>query len=169
MRVLIYGLYNTGASQVALVVKNLSAKAGNVKDAGSIPGSGRFSWRRAWQSTPVFLPGEVPGQRSVAGYSPWGHSLCDSTLVASVFLGICPFYWSYTICWHTIIHNTPITHYFLRISSNVPTFLADFSNLNLPCFSWSVLLKFCQNCSSFPPNYLFTLLGWVFTAVLALL
>ena len=92
MRVLIYGLYNTGASQVALVVKNLSAKAGNVKDAGSIPGSGRFSWRRAWQSTPVFLPGEVPGQRSLAGYGPWGHSLCDSTLVASVFLGICPFY-----------------------------------------------------------------------------
>ena len=32
-------------------------------------------WRRKWQPTPptpVFLPGESPGQRSLAGYSPWG-------------------------------------------------------------------------------------------------
>ena len=28
---------------------------------------------RTWQSTPVFLPGESHGQRSLAGYSPWGH------------------------------------------------------------------------------------------------
>jgi len=27
-------------------------------------------WRRAWQPTPVFLPGESHGQRSLAGYSP---------------------------------------------------------------------------------------------------
>ena len=30
-------------------------------------------WRRAWQPTPVFLPGKSHGQRSLAGYSPWGH------------------------------------------------------------------------------------------------
>ena len=30
-------------------------------------------WRRKWQPTPVFLPGESHGQRSLAGYSPWGH------------------------------------------------------------------------------------------------
>ena len=29
-------------------------------------------WRRKWQPTPVFLPGEFQGQRSLAGYSPWG-------------------------------------------------------------------------------------------------
>ena len=29
-------------------------------------------WRRKWQPTPVFLPGESHGQRSLAGYSPWG-------------------------------------------------------------------------------------------------
>jgi len=28
-------------------------------------------WRREWQPTPVFLPGEFHGQRSLAGYSPW--------------------------------------------------------------------------------------------------
>ena len=31
-----------------------------------------ISWRRAWQPTPVFLPGESYGQRNMAGYSPWG-------------------------------------------------------------------------------------------------
>ena len=36
-----------GASQVALVVKNLPANAGDIRDVGSIPGSGRFPWRRA--------------------------------------------------------------------------------------------------------------------------
>ena len=29
-------------------------------------------WKRKWQPTPVFLPGECHGQRSLAGYSPWG-------------------------------------------------------------------------------------------------
>ena len=34
---------------------------------------GPDSWRRKWQPTPVFLPGEFHGQRSLAGYGPWGH------------------------------------------------------------------------------------------------
>jgi len=51
------------------VVKNPPANAG---DVGSIPGLGRFPWRRNWQPIPVFLPGKSHGQRSLAGYSPWG-------------------------------------------------------------------------------------------------
>ena len=43
------------------------------------PGSGRSPWRRAWQHTPVFLPGEYPGQRSLVGYSPQGHKELDTT------------------------------------------------------------------------------------------
>ena len=35
--------------------------------------------RREWQPTPVFLPGEFHGQRSLAGYSPWGHEVSDTT------------------------------------------------------------------------------------------
>ena len=60
-----------GASQAVLVVKD--PPAGEVRDTGSIPGLGRFPWRRKWQPTPVFLPGESHGQRSLVGYSPWGH------------------------------------------------------------------------------------------------
>ena len=43
----------------------------NVGDLSSIPGLGRFPWRRAWQPTPVFLPGESHGQRSL-GLQPMG-------------------------------------------------------------------------------------------------
>ena len=48
------------------------ASACNAGDPGSIPGLGRFPWRRKWQSTPVFLPGESHGERSLVGYSPRG-------------------------------------------------------------------------------------------------
>ena len=36
-------------------------------------------WRRKWQPTPVLLPGESHGQRSLAGYSPWGRKGLDTT------------------------------------------------------------------------------------------
>ena len=37
------------------------------------------SWRRAWQPTTVFLPGESHGQRDWAGYNPWGRKESDTT------------------------------------------------------------------------------------------
>ena len=43
-------------------------------DSGSIPGLRKFPH---WQPTPVFLPGEFYGQRSLTGYSPWGHKELD--------------------------------------------------------------------------------------------
>jgi len=49
------------------VIKSPPADAGDVRDMGLIPGSGR-SRRRAWQPTRVFLPKESHGQRSLAGY-----------------------------------------------------------------------------------------------------
>ena len=36
-------------------------------------------WRRKWHTTPVFLPGASPRQRSLAGYSPWGRKQLDMT------------------------------------------------------------------------------------------
>ena len=63
---------------MAPAVKNPPANAGDTRDAGSTPGSGRFPWRRAWQPTPVFLPGEFHGQRSLEGYSPVGCKELDT-------------------------------------------------------------------------------------------
>ena len=59
------------ASQVALLVENLPANSGDLRDVGSIPGSGRTPggeqdpWRRALQTAPVFLPEESHRQRSL--------------------------------------------------------------------------------------------------------
>ena len=46
---------------------------------GLDPCVGKIPWRRAWQPTPVFLPGESHGQRSLAGYSQWGRKESDMT------------------------------------------------------------------------------------------
>ena len=43
------------------------------------PWIGKFPWRRAWQPTPVFLPGESHGQRNLVGYGPWGLKELDTT------------------------------------------------------------------------------------------
>ena len=52
-------------SQVALVVNNLPAKAGDIRDAGSIPG--KIPLRRKWLPTPVFLPREPPWTEGPCG------------------------------------------------------------------------------------------------------
>ena len=41
--------------------------------------AGKIPWRREWQPTPVFLPGESHGQRRLVGYSPWDHKELDTT------------------------------------------------------------------------------------------
>ena len=70
---------------MALMVKNLPA---NVGDAGSIPELGRSPGRRKWQPTPVCLPGKSHGQRSMVGYSPWGHKESDTTAQQHTTAGI---------------------------------------------------------------------------------
>ena len=62
---------------VAQMVKKKSAC--NMGDLGLIPGSGRSPGVRKWQPTPVFLPGEFYGQRSLAGYSSCSHKESDMT------------------------------------------------------------------------------------------
>ena len=59
------------------MVRNLLANAGDVRDAGSIPGVGKIPRQRAWQPT-VLLPGESHGQKSLAGYSPQGCKESDT-------------------------------------------------------------------------------------------
>ena len=53
--------------------KELASQCRRHKRCGFDPWVRKIPWRRAWQPTPVFLPGESHGQRSLAGYSPQGH------------------------------------------------------------------------------------------------
>ena len=65
------------ASHVVLVVKNSPENAGD-KRHGFDFSVGKI-WRRAWQPTPVFLPENPHGQKSLAGCSSWGHKESDMT------------------------------------------------------------------------------------------
>ena len=71
-------IFKVGTSQVALVVKNLPANTGGIR-RGFDTWVRKIPWRRKWQPTPVFLPGESHGQRRLAGYSPQGHTKSDMT------------------------------------------------------------------------------------------
>ena len=64
-----------------VVVKNPPANAGDAGRPEFDPWVGKIPWRWAWQPTPVLLPGESHGQRSLMGYSPWGHKESDTTEV----------------------------------------------------------------------------------------
>ena len=56
---------------VTLVVKNLRASAGNMRH-GFYLWVGKILWRRAWQCTPVFLPGESPWTEKPGGVQSIG-------------------------------------------------------------------------------------------------
>ena len=62
-----------------VMVKNPFTNAGDVRDTGSIPGPWEDPLEKEWQPTPVFWPGESHGQRTLAGYSPWGLKESDMT------------------------------------------------------------------------------------------
>ena len=70
------------------VVKNPPANAGDTQDVGSVPGSGKIPWRRKWQTIPVFVPGKSHGQRSLAGYSLWGHRAMTEHVAPGVYAHI---------------------------------------------------------------------------------
>ena len=67
---------------------------------------GKIPWRRAWQLTPVFLPGKVHGHRSLACYNPWSckrvghnwrHLACNTVTILSNFLQwLFPWLWVFS-------------------------------------------------------------------------
>ena len=87
--------------------KESTCKAG---DLGSIPGLGRFPWRREQLPTPVFWPGESDGQRSLASYSPWGRQESDTNegLTVSVYIHISPYVHTLFVCYLGIVFHLPI-------------------------------------------------------------
>ena len=75
------------ASLIVQLVKNLPA----MQETWVRFLVGKILWRRKWQPTPVFLPGESDGQKRLAGYSPWGRKnrtqLSDLTTTRALCMG----------------------------------------------------------------------------------
>ena len=59
---------------MVLEAKNPPANVGDIRDVG-----GKIPLMRAWQPTPVFLPGESHGQRTLACYRPYDHMELNTT------------------------------------------------------------------------------------------
>ena len=68
-----------GASQVMQLGKESACRYMRHKRCEFSLWVGKIPWRRAGQSTPVFLPRESHGQRSLAGYSLWSCKELDPT------------------------------------------------------------------------------------------
>ena len=75
---------------VAQTVKNLPTMQKTRFD----PWVGKILWRRECQSTPVFLPEESQEQKSLVGYSSWGHKELDTTWVSNTTLHYKNIYWN---------------------------------------------------------------------------
>ena len=75
------GLPSLGSHRVGHDWRDLAAAAACLLCGrpGFDPWVGKIPWRRKWQPTPVFLPGESHGWRSLLGYSPWGRKVLDTT------------------------------------------------------------------------------------------
>ena len=64
--------------------ERISLQCRRCKRLGFSPWVRKIPWRKAWQPTPVFLPGESHGQKSLAGYSPWGCKESDTIELLSL-------------------------------------------------------------------------------------
>ena len=100
-------------------------------------------WRRKWQPTPVFLPGESHGQRILVGYNPWGHKELDTTEWLSkhvciweicVFWG-CLVYWFLNVSYLKLVEGV-----FQHVYASV--FCLHFSKKDMISFSFI----FCFSC-----------------------
>ena len=54
------------------LIKTTTTTTTQTRNKGKLPWVAKIPWRKKWLPTPVFLPGEFHGQRSLAGYSSWG-------------------------------------------------------------------------------------------------
>ena len=83
------------------MAKNLSA----MQETWFDPWVGKIPWRRNWQPTPVFLPGEFHGQRSLAGYSSWDGNELDMTKQLTLSLSFPKDIYSIPIAMNIKIHT----------------------------------------------------------------
>ena len=135
--------------------KKSACQCRECKRHGCDPWVGKIPWRRKWQLTPVFLPGEFHGQSSLAGYSPRGRKESDKTE------GLSTHTHTHT---HTHTQRTTIYPHFLTLLSlrNFTNFtnrtsLTEFRTLftlppqgHLLCTQCQSSTLFWVSCASFP-------------------
>ena len=121
-------------------------------------------WRGKWQPTPVILPGKLHGQRSLEGYSPWGHKESDRTGWFSLHLRklkllniVCKVY----MVWLLPLQSVPQAHLNIFISHKFQAFTCYslWLDYSLTSLSFSILIisltHFYLCLSTFYPFFTF--------------
>ena len=106
-----YIAFSNSFLQVALVVKNLPASAGDMR-CGIYPWVGKIPWRGAWQPNPVFLLGESHGQKEPGGLWSIGHKESNTTEDTLACMQLLLFFYSLVL--ELLASKLPI----LLVSSN---------------------------------------------------
>ena len=75
----IKNIINVCLSSLMAQWQTIPLQCRRLRRCGFAPWVKQTLWRRKWQPTSVYLLGEFCGQRSLAGYSPWGHKESDKT------------------------------------------------------------------------------------------
>ena len=102
------------------------------KRRGLDPWVGKIPWRRELQPTPVFLPGEFHGPRSLVGCSPWGHKELDTTEHLSLTSSI-----TLIISWHRNYILNEITSFIFLLKHSC----LSLSNFQSCCLTMLIGLK----------------------------
>ena len=89
----------------------------------------QIPWKRERLPTPVFLPGDFHGQRSLAGPGPWGHTESDTTECSHTH----PTSHIYSFCFGFFRHESGMSTFISMISSPENTYS---SLLNPHCLAW---------------------------------
>ena len=148
------------------VVKNLLAMR-EMQEMGVWSLGREDPWRRAWQPTPVFLPGESHGQRSLAGYSPWGQKQSNTTewLRHTYSIGVGNGNPLQCSClenpmdrgaWQATVHG--ITKSWIRLNKMIP--FLNYSWLSVIFYhltNSNLLLKICLYCENTDPQNILTI------------
>ena len=127
--VCIYVCVYIQSSVVAQTVKNLPT----MKKPWFNPWVGKIPQRREWLPTPVFLPGEFHGQRSLVGYSPWGRKESDTAeqlphICVCIYVGLPVYRYVHVyVCVHVYTYTCMymFDDYIHIQSSSIASFITD--------------------------------------------
>ena len=118
------------------MVKEPACQCKRCKRHGFNSWVGKIPWRRAWQPTPIILPGEFHEEWSLAVYSPWGHTESETTdrLTVSLFPpSLSP--------WQYLLSSLPYGfaysgHFILMELFNTQPFVSSFLNIMFSRFKF---------------------------------
>ena len=140
------GFYRNGSQFLLQLPRWCSGKESTCqcRRCGFDPWVGKIPWRRKWQPTPVFLPGESHGQRSLGGYNPQGLKELDTTEQAACMC--------YILCIVSIASNMQNSLWICTDKNDLKFVYSEIirATFSVPKGTWGTFPQFQQTVRFFP-------------------